>query len=149
MANDVQTDGLLQRIREKRADVDRFLAATQPRKRRLLNTTIVGGTLAAALTAGPAVGGASFTAWLTQTLSLRSPAWRLLCAAASVSSVLATVATQLLKTNNIEEHVAQAQSCRAKLEVLDVAITLGQLDTAQATGEFLRCLEAASFLELR
>ena len=149
MANDVKTDGLLQRIREKRAEVDRFLAATQPRKRRLLNTTIVGGTLAAALTAGPAVGGASFTAWLTQTLSLRSPAWRLLCAAASVSSVLATVATQLLKTNNIEEHVAQAQSCRAKLEVLDVAITLGQLDTAQATAEFLRCLEAASFLELR
>jgi MFS family permease len=149
MANDVKTDELLQRIREKRVAVDRFLAATQPRKRRLLNTTIVGGTLAAALTAGPAVGGASFTAWLTQTLSLRSPSWRLLCAAASISSVLATVATQLLKTNNIEEHVAQAQSCRAKLEVLDVAITLGQLDTAQATGEFLRCLEAASFLELR
>ena len=148
MANDVKTDGLLQRIREKRAEVDRFLAATQPRKRRLLNTTIVGGTLAAALTAGPAVGGASFTAWLTQTLSLRSPSWRLLCAAASISSVLATVATQLLKTNNIEEHVAQAQSCRAKLEVLDVAITLGQLDTAQATAEFLRYPEAASFLEL-
>jgi len=79
---------------------------------------------------------------------MHSPAWRLLCAAASISSVLATVATQLLKSNNIEEHVAQAQSCRAKLEVLDVAITLGQLDTAQATAEFLRYPEAASFLEL-
>ncbi len=139
---------LLSRIRDKRTVVDAFLSRTQPRKRRLLNTTIVGGTLAAALTAGPAAGGQPFTAWLTATLGLQSPSWRLLCAAASVSSVLATVATQLLKSNNIEERVARAQACRAKLEVLDTAVTLGQLDGEQATSEYLKCVEDAAFLGL-
>lgn len=138
---------LLGRIRQKRADVERFLSTAQPRKRRLLNMTIGGGTLAAALTAGPAVGGQSFTAWLTQVLGLQSPSWRVLCAAASISSVVATIATQLLKSHNIEANVTQAQSCRAKLEVLETAVTLGQLDTAQATSEFLKCVEAAAFLD--
>ena len=147
MTPNASTDDLLRRIKEKRTAIQTYLSAAQPRKRRLLNMTIGGGTLAAALTAGPAVGGASFTAWLTQTLSLKSPSWRLLCAAASVSSVMATIATQLLKSNNVEANVIQAQSCRAKLEVLEVALTLGQLDTAQATTEYLKCVEAAAFLD--
>ena len=77
---------LVTRIRQTRADLDAFLAAAVPRKRRLLNTTILGGSLAAALTAGPAVGGQSFTAWLTATLALESPSWRLLCGVASACS---------------------------------------------------------------
>ena len=124
---------------------------TQPRKRRLLNTTIVGGSLAAVLTAGPAVGGPSLTVALTGALGLNpasSPAWRILCAAASVCSIMATVATQLLKSQNIEEHVTRAQGCRAKLEVLDVGLTLGQLDVRQATAEYLKCVEDGSFLEV-
>ncbi len=147
MTPTASTDDLLKRIKDKRTAIETYLATAQPRKRHLLNMTIGGGTLAAALTAGPAVGGASFTAWLTQSLGLRSPSWRLLCAAASVSSVVATVATQLLKSNNVEANVIQAQSCRAKLEVLEVALTLGQLDTAQATTEFLKCVESAAFLD--
>jgi len=147
MAANASSDDLLKRIKEKRTAIETYLSTAQPRKRRLLNMTIGGGTLATALTAGPAVGGASFTAWLTQTLGLKSPSWRLLCAAASVSSVVATVATQLLKSNNVEANVIQAQSCRAKLEVLEVAVTLGQLDTAQATTEYLKCVEAAAFLD--
>jgi MFS family permease len=147
MTNGVSNEELAGRIRQKRAELDAFLSAARPRKRRLLNTTIVGGTLAAALTAGPAVGGASFTAWLTMALGLTSPSWRLLCAAASVSSIMATVATQLLKSNNIEEHVTRALGCRAKLEALDLGLTLGQLDVRQATAEYLKCVEDAAFLE--
>jgi hypothetical protein len=146
MTSAAPNDELLSRIRRKRADMDAFLSAAQPRKRRLINTTIVGGTLAAALTAGPAVGGQSFTAFLTTTLGLTSPSWRVLCAAASVSSIAATVATQLLKSRNVEEHVARAQGCRAKLEVLDLGLTIGQLDPAQATAEYLKCVEDSAFL---
>ena len=109
--------------------------------------TIVGGSIAAALTAAPAIGGQSFTAWLTGALGLASPSWRVLCAAASVCSIMATVATQLLKSYNIEEHVTRAQGCRAKLEVLEVGLTLGQLDLRQATTEYLKCVEEAAFLE--
>ena len=143
----VSSDDILARIRDKRAEVERFLTGALPRKRRLLNTTIVGGSLAAAFTAGPAVGGASFTALLTMSLGLTSPSWRLLCGAASVASIMATVATQLLKSNNLEQNIGRAQSARARLEVLETSVTLGQLEPAQAVTEFLKCVEDAAFLE--
>jgi MFS family permease len=146
MVTDVSNDELLSRIRKKRGDLDAFLSSAQPRKRRLLNTTIVGGSLAAALTAGPAVGGPSFTAFLTGAFGLTSPSWRLLCAAASVSSIAATVATQLLKSNHVEENVARAQGCRAKLEVLDLGLAMGQIDARQAAAEYLKCVEDSAFL---
>ena len=145
-AND-STAELVARIREKRQQMDRFLSTARPRKRRLINTTIIGGSVAAALTAGPAVGGQSFTAWLTSTLGLTSPSWRLLCAAASVCSITATVATQLLKSHNVEEHVTRAQGCRAKLEVIEVSLAAGQIDARQATAEYLKCVEEAAFIE--
>ena len=147
MTNPVSNEELVSRIRQKRTQMEAFLSAARPRKRRLLNTTIVGGTLAAALTAAPAIGGQSFSAWLTGALGLVSPSWRVLCAAASVCSVMATVATQLLKSHNIEENVTRAQGCRAKLEVLEVGLTMGQLDVRQATTEYLKCVEDAAFLE--
>jgi len=138
---------LLSHIKQKREQVETFVAAAAPRKRRLQNMTIVGGTLAAALTAAPAVGGQAFTAWLTGALGLSSPSWRLLCGAAAFCSVLATLATQLLKSNNLEERVSRALSCRAKLEVLELGIVTGQVGPAQATSEYLRCAEAAAFLD--
>jgi hypothetical protein len=143
----VSSDDILGRIRDTRAEVERFLATAVPRKRRLLNTTIVGGSLAAALTAAPAVGGAPFTAWLTMTLELTSPSWRLLCGAASMASIMATIATQMLKSNNVEQNIGRAQSARAKLEVLEISVTLGQIDPKQAVTEYLRCVEDAALLE--
>ncbi|MEO7085866.1 MAG: hypothetical protein ABI442_16795 [Gemmatimonadaceae bacterium] len=139
---------LLGRIRQKRTRLDAFLAAELPRKRRLLNTTIIGGTLAAALTAGPAVGGASLTGSLTKAfgLSASAPSWRLLCAAASFCSIVATLATQLLRSNNSEEHVTRALGSRAKLEALELGLSLGQLDDSQAASEYLKCVEDTAFL---
>jgi hypothetical protein len=151
MTNAMSNPELVSQIRQKRTQIEKFLAVARPRKRRLLNITIVGGSLAAVLTAGPAVGGPSFTAALTGALGLNpaaSPSWRILCAAASVCSIMATVATQLLKSHNIEEHVTRAQGCRAKLEVLEVGLTIGQLDARQATTEYLKCVEDAAFLEV-
>ncbi len=139
---------LVAHIGRKRQQVEAFVAAAVPRKRRLQNLTIIGGTLAAALTAAPAMGGQSFTAWLTASLGLTSPSWRLLCGVAAACSVVATVATQLLKSNNLEERLTRAQSCRAKLEVLELGIATGQINTAQATTEYMRCAEDAAFLDV-
>ena len=147
MSSTEPTQEIMTRIRDKRLQLERFLSAARPRKRRLVNTTIVGGSIAAVLTAAPALGGQPLTAWLTGALGLTSPSWRILCAAASVCSVTATVATQLLKSHNMEEHVTRAQGCRAKLEVLEVGLALGQLDIRQATAEYLKCVEDAAFLE--
>jgi len=141
------TDELVPRIQKKRAQLEQFLAAMRPRRRRLLNTTIIGGTIAAALTAAPALGGQAFTSWLTSSLGLSSPAWRLLCASAAVCSVTATVATQLLKSHNIEASVTRAEGSRAKLEVLEVALAVGHIDAKQATAEYLKCVEEAAFIE--
>jgi hypothetical protein len=129
-------------------EVEMFVSLEVPRRRRLVNMTIVGGTLSAALTAVPAVGGQSLTAWLTATMGLTSPSWRILCAAASVSSVIATVATQLLKSHNVEEHVTRALGCRAKLEVLEIGLAAGQIDIPQATTEYIRCVEETAFLQI-
>lgn len=147
MNGTASNEDIISRIRQKRLDLETFLSQARPRKRRLINITIVGGSIAAALTAAPALGGQSFTAWLTAALGLTSPSWRLLCGAASVCSIAATVATQLLKSHNIEEHVTRAQGCRAKLEVLEVGLATGQLDTRQATTEYLKCVEDAAFLD--
>ena len=148
MKSMTSNDDLLSRIRQKRTQVERFISSELPRKRRLLNTTIFGGTLAATLTAFPAVGGQSFTAWLTKAFGLGAPSWQILCAAAAVSSIMATVATQLLKSHNVEEHVTRAQGCRAKLEVLEVGLTAGQLEPSHATAEYIRCVEQIAFLDV-
>lgn len=141
-------DDLLVQIREKRAQLSAYIARLAPKKARLLNTTIVAGSLAAALTAAPAIGGQTFTAWLTRTFGLDAPAWQLLCGAAAMASVASTVSTQLLKSHNIEEHLAKAQSCRAKLEVLEVGLTTGRLDPSDATLEYLHCVEDVAFIDI-
>jgi hypothetical protein len=145
--SDTVAPELVSHIKEKRRHVEAFIARAVPRKRRLLNLTIVAGVVAAALTAAPAVGGQPFTAWLTGMLNLTAPSWRLLCGAASLCSVLATVATQLLKSDRLEERVARALSCRAKLEVLEIGIATGQVSASQATSEYLRCAEEAALLD--
>ena len=140
---------LIERAARKRQDIERWLASAVPRKRRLLNVTLLGGTLAAAFTAGPAVGGQTFTRWLSTTFGLDSPSWQILCGAAAVCSVAATVSTQLLKSQNVEELTARAQSCRAKLETIEIGLSTGYLDLTQATREFRRCDEDAAFLAAR
>ena len=101
------------------------------------------------LTTGPAVGGQSFVAWVKSAFGLTAPGWQVLCGAAALCSLVATVATQLLKSNNLEERVFRGQSCRAKLEALDVGLSTGQIDVPRATTAYMQCLEEAAFLESR
>jgi hypothetical protein len=148
MVTTQSNEDLLNQIRQKHTQIDQYVAGALPRKRRLINIAIVGSTLAAALTAGPAVGGASFTAWLTLTLGLTSPSWQLLCGAAATCCVAATVATQVLKSGHVEENVARALSCRAELEALEIGLTNGLVDHQHAASEYLRCVEEWGFIEV-
>jgi hypothetical protein len=149
MTPDVVATDLLAQIRRKRAEVDAVIVRTVPRKRRLLNVSIIGGALAAMLTTGPAVGGQSFVAWVKSAFGLTAPGWQVLCGAAALCSLVATVATQLLKSNNLEERVFRGQSCRAKLEALDIGLSTGQIDVPHATTAYMQCLEEAAYLESR
>jgi hypothetical protein len=137
---------LLDRVRSKRGEVEKYVETNSRRRRRLVNLVVVAGAFAALLTAPVAVGGKHFTDWLQQ-FSSPAPAWRFLCLFASLSSVACVIATQIQKSNNYDEHIVRAQELRAELEVLEISITSESLTTRKATGEFLKCLENSSFME--
>ncbi|WP_433291031.1 hypothetical protein ACQP2F_24440 [Actinoplanes sp. CA-030573] len=137
---------LLAAIRERRERTDSYLRSAGARRRLLINAGLVGAALATFLTAAPAFGGQSFATWLTGVFSLSSPAWRLLCAAAAVCSLAATVATQLLKSHQVDERVAAAQAVRARLEALEIRAGLGQIGPAEAVAGLIKCVEDAAFV---
>ena len=143
---DLRAD-LLGWIKQKRPEVDNYLRLAASRRRLLINTSIISGTLAAALTAAPALGGKSFADWLTSVFSLSAPAWQLLCGVASLCSVAAAVATQLLKSHNVEERITRAQGARAKFEILEVGIESGLITPAEAAGDYIKCIGDISFIQ--
>jgi pSer/pThr/pTyr-binding forkhead associated (FHA) protein len=138
---------LLDRVRSKRAEVDKYLEFNSRRRCLLVNLVIIAGALAALLTAPPAVGGKPFTDWLQQLFHSTTPAWRFLCLFACLASLASVIAIQIQKSNNYEEHIVRAQGLRVALEVLEISITCGSLTTHEATSKFLRCLEDSSFME--
>lgn len=138
---------LASRIHNKRAQVNAYLSQTKPTKRRLLNASIIGGSLSALLTAGPALGGQTFSSWMSGVFGLHSPSWQILCGAAALCSLVATVSLQLLKSNKLEENLAKAQVCSAKLEILEIGLSAGQIDNKQALAEYIRCVEGTDFLQ--
>jgi hypothetical protein len=140
-------EDLIGRVHAKRAEVEQYLRAMNARRRRLVTITIFAGATATALTAAPALGGEPLTDWLTETFDLASPAWRILCALASVCSLTAAIATQLHRSNNYEEHIARAQEIKATLEALEVAIASHHLSEHEATSQYLRTIEDTSFIE--
>ena len=138
---------LLDRVRSKRAEVDKYLAFNSRRRCLLVNLVIIAGALAALLTAPPAVGGKPFTDWLQQLFHSSEPAWRFLCLFACLASLASVIAIQIQKSNNYDEHIVRAQGLRAALEILEVSVTCGSLTIHEATSQFLKCLEDSSFME--
>lgn len=144
-SSDPGTD-LARWISHKRTGVEHYLVSTTSRRRRLLNLTIITGTCAAALTAAPALGGKFLTDWLTMTLGLSSPSWKLLCGIAAACSLTATITTQLLKSHNMEERITCANDLRAQLETLEVGITSRKLNSTQAANQYMTLIRDAPFI---
>lgn len=138
---------LLERIHARSAVLDQYLKHTGRRRNRLSNLSIVGGSVAAALTAAPAFGGSTFTGWLSTTFHLSAPAWQILCALAAVCSVAATVATQLHKSNNYDGKILEAQAVRANLEIIDVSLSSGVITPEEGTSQFLQTLQKTAFID--
>ncbi|WP_433727886.1 hypothetical protein ACQP2Y_13535 [Actinoplanes sp. CA-051413] len=137
---------LLVVIRERRERTDTYLRSAGARRRLLVNVTLVAAAFATFLTAAPAFGGQSFAKWLTGVFGLSSPAWQLLCAAAAVCSLAATIATQLLNSHQLDERVAAAQTVRAQLETLEIRAGLRQIGPAEAVAELIKCVDGAAFV---
>ncbi|MEP6833614.1 MAG: hypothetical protein ABJB74_09475 [Gemmatimonas sp.] len=137
---------LLDRIHEKKQSLQAFLHNSGPRNNRLTVLSIVGTGLAALLTAGPAVGGASFTAAVTQALGTTSPSWRILCAGATVLSFLATTALSIQKVQDLPTKVSKAQSAHAQLEALETFMDTTEIPIANATEQYAQIIRDVPYL---
>lgn len=140
-------DRLLSELRLQRDLLARFLRRNQPRQQRLSTLAVAASSLAALLTAAPALGGPSFTTELTQLLGLQGPSWRLLCAAAALLSALASTCSQLLQGSRLEEKVSRCQSAMARLDALELGLELGQFGRDYAAETLLACVEASAALD--
>ena len=137
---------LLQKVAGKRSEIRSFLSKTEPRNTRLVNIAIVCSAIAASLTAGPAFGGKTVTAWLTETLGLTSPVWQLLCLGATGCSVAAVIATNMSKSHEIATRLLRAQATDAKLEGLETLIEMDQIGIEKASSLYIQYLDDIPFL---
>jgi len=145
-SGDDEGNGLVSRVRAKRAEVERYLRAVGARRRRLITVTIFAAAISTLLTGPAALWGQELAALFTETFGSATDGWRTLCAVAAVCSLTATVATQLQTSKNYEEHIARAQEIMPTLEALELAITLDHLNQNEATSQYLKIIEGTSFM---
>jgi cytochrome bd-type quinol oxidase subunit 2 len=125
---------LLERIEARRAAVGVYLRQQRPRTRRLATATIVLSSLAAVFTAGPAVGGESFSGGVQRTLGLSSDSfvWRALCLAALLVSVGAALLTNVGRSQEAVARLSTAEAASAELEGLATLVQFGQIPLEDA-----------------
>lgn len=133
-------EDLLNKIRTKRQEVADYLGKNEPKKSRLLTISIVAGALAAAMTAGPGMGGGGFIEAAKGVVSFGIPVWQVLCLAATLLSVSAVISNGMLKSNDLSSKIAQVRSCDAKLEGLETMLELEQIELDQATSLYTQYL---------
>lgn len=138
---------LLEEIDTQQKCVDAYLDGAKPRFSRLTTVNIVASAVAAALTAGPAMGGPSFTETLQRILSLSEQAtvWRVLCLGATLLSIAAAVSLSLLKADNLPGHVAVAEAARTHLRALQIRLK-GDEDVPRARGELADIVTSVPFV---
>ncbi|MDR8394550.1 hypothetical protein NC796_25620 [Aliifodinibius sp. S!AR15-10] len=134
------TEALLEKIRSKRREVAEYLKKSEPRQSRLITTSIVAGALAAALTAGPGVGGSGFIEAAKGVVSFGIPVWQVLCLLATMLSMAAVITNGLLKTRDLTSKIAQVRGCDAKLEGLETMLELDQIELQQAASLYTQYL---------
>lgn len=133
-------------IQGTRGQVNTYLIKARARQRRMLTLAVLAGALATLFAGAPAVGGKALSDSLDATFGLSSPVWQLLCTGAALCSLAAAVSTQLLKSQNIEEHVSKAEGVRARLEILEVGRVTGTLTPEQVAAEYTACVALVSFI---
>lgn len=133
-------DVLLERIKTKRREVADYLNRYEPKQSRFITISIVAGALAAALTAGPGVGGSGFIETASGLVSFGIPIWQVLCLLATLLSMSAVITNGLLKSNDLTSKIAQVRGCDAKLEGLEIMLDMEQIDLKQAASLYTQYL---------
>lgn len=127
-------DILLLKIANKRKAIAKYIAKNEPHQRKLVNASIISGAVAAALTAGPGVGGNEFIQKVNDStpFDIGIPTWQIICVAATILSVASVVFNGMIKTHDMSAKISSARGCDAKLEGLELRLALSQLKADDA-----------------
>lgn len=142
-------DELLTQIENRRAGITAFLHEVRPRRNRLTNVSIISSALAAALVAGPALGGAGFTDSVKQELSLTTGAavWRPLCIAALIVSLVSVISANLSKSHDLTARITAAEVCNTELEAVMTSLHYGHMSMEDAVEQYHHCVSKVPFVE--
>lgn len=129
-------DELLHKITSKRKKVHDFITKHEPRNRLLINVAIVCGIMGTALAGIPAIGGNAAIDGIKSVTQPQLPIWQLICIAAAISTMIATIATSLRNNHDVTNKLSKAQVCEAKLEMLELLLVSNQIDVKQAVEKY-------------
>jgi len=133
MTDQADWERLTRRIEDRRRSVEAYLRRARPRAERLTYVAIVSSASAAALTAGPGLGGLNFTEGVAERLDVEpSSVWQPLCLLAMVTSVVAAISANLSKSRNAEARIVSAEACNAELEGLQTLVEFQQVSLPEA-----------------
>jgi ABC-type uncharacterized transport system fused permease/ATPase subunit len=128
MQDDLKAE-LKQKIAQSLERANRKAARTRPLNSALGWTGMGAGALATLFAAMPAATG-------TAMMGSGVEGWRLTCGVVAAITLLGTVATGLSQQLNLTDTVARAQACAARLNALDVALSLGTLQPGDAAARY-------------
>ncbi|HEX8508248.1 MAG TPA: hypothetical protein VF635_01940, partial [Propionibacteriaceae bacterium] len=116
---------------------------------RLRVVTIVSAALAAALTAGPALGGKPFTGWAQNITRVGDPnyVWRLLCLLAMLVSITAAICANLNQSSKTESRIIGAEVCRTELACLQTLIEFHQIPLSEGLTLYQQHVARVPFLD--
>ena len=140
---------LLDLINHQQADIDGFLRRTRPRRNVLNNIATVCSALAAAFAAGPAFAGPKRTAEAADSLGLANAGqlWQPLCMAAFIVAVVAAVAANLSRSQDLPARISAAEACHAELKGLATLLTFKHLSVQEAVELYQQYVLKVPFVE--
>jgi hypothetical protein len=140
---------LLTKIHDQRARIDLFLRRARPRRTTLTVVTIVSSALAAALTAGPALGGKNFTETAAKALDLSAPTdvWQYSCLVAMLVSITAAICVNLNQVSKTDSKIVSAEVCRTELACLETLVEFHQVSLPEALKLYQQHITRVPFLE--
>ncbi len=139
---------LIRKIKTKRAKIKEYTARLDRRSGLLTNLNIVCTGVSAVLTAGPALGGESFTGISQQILGLASDStvWRALCFLTLVLSLVGLIANNLYRGHEMATRLAKAQSSCVLLEGLETSIEFKLYSLEEATKLYEQYIADVAFI---
>lgn len=140
---------LLRKVKGRRRSIAAYLAATRPRAERLTTVTVVSSAMAAALTAGPALGRSTFTENVANVVPFfdeSEDVWATLCAIAMVVAIIAAASANLRASRNSQAKIVRAEACEAELEGLQSMVEFRQVPLAEGVKLYQQYVSKVAFI---